>query len=348
MAIGAQVLLAAVFATAGVAKLFDQPGSRRALVGFGVSDTLAPTFGLMLPLAEIATAAALILQPSARWGAVAALLLLLCFIVGISHAVSQGEAPDCHCFGQVHSAPAGRGTLIRNGVLAALAAMLVVHGPGPAIDAWAQARSAAEVAAVGAGIVAVIFAAVSLDLWVERRDLKLKLENMRGAAAMGPPGLLVGAPAPDFALRNMDGETVTLAQLRARGLPVVLAFVHHTCGPCAILFPRFARVQTVLADRITLALVSSGSPRSNRPAVNEHGLVNVLLQDDDEVFTAYRVRATPSAVLVTAAGEIGSGLAESDISIEPLIRLTLRDVPRPVDLQLSVISPREEQLQRSG
>src|SRR5690348_10994712 len=108
-AIGVQVLLAAVFATAGTAKLLDRAGFQRALVGFGVPQALAAALAVALPLAEIAVAVALVLRPSARWGAVAALVLLLVFVVGILRAMRQGRAPDCHCFGQIHSAPAGRG-----------------------------------------------------------------------------------------------------------------------------------------------------------------------------------------------------------------------------------------------
>jgi hypothetical protein len=38
--------------------------------------------------------------------------------------VTAGHGPDCRCFGQLHSVPAGSKTLVRNGVLAALAAFL--------------------------------------------------------------------------------------------------------------------------------------------------------------------------------------------------------------------------------
>ena len=82
LALVVQVLLAAVFATAGVGKLLDLPGSRRALADFGVPERAAPIAALLLPLAELATAVALVLHPSARWGAVGALVLLLAFIAG--------------------------------------------------------------------------------------------------------------------------------------------------------------------------------------------------------------------------------------------------------------------------
>ncbi len=334
-----QALLAAVLAIAGVAKLLDQAGSRRALIAFGVPRTLAPAVGLALPLAEIATAVALVLRPTARWGAVAALVLLLSFVAGISRALGQGRAPDCHCFGQLHSAPAGRGTLIRNALLAGLAIVLVVHGPGPAINAWVKARSGAELVAVGFGITTAVLAALSWRLWIERRELRRDVEQLRRATEALPPGLPVGTPAPEFALADLNGETVTLAKLRARGLPVLLTFVRPTCGPCAVLFPNLARWQRSLADRITIAVITNGSPRDNRPAADEHGLVNVLLERDDEVLTAYRVRGTPTAVLVTAAGEVGSGPAVSEPTIEPLIRITLREAAPRLARPLVVIPP---------
>ena len=116
-----RLLLAGVFAVAGVAKLLDAEGSRRALRDFGVSQRLSRPLGLLLPLAELAIAAALVVPDSARWAAIAAAALLAVFVVAIANALRQGRAPDCHCFGQVHSEPAGRGTLARNAILIGVA-----------------------------------------------------------------------------------------------------------------------------------------------------------------------------------------------------------------------------------
>ena len=155
-----------------------------------------PVAALLLPLLELATAVALIPPASARWGAVAAMALLLAFIGGIANALARGEAPDCHCFGQVHSAPAGRGTLVRNAVLAVLAAVVVVEGPGPSIPDWVSARTPAELVAVAAGAAAIALAALALRLWSDRRDLRRDLAAARAELAALPPGLPVGAQAP--------------------------------------------------------------------------------------------------------------------------------------------------------
>src|SRR5579875_1448406 len=135
----ARLALAIVFLVAGFAKLADRQGSRQAMTGFGVPVLLAGPFGLLLPIAEIATAVALIPRDSARYGGIAALALLLLFCLGIGLSLARGEAPDCHCFGQLHSSPAGWSTLGRNAGLAVVAAFVVWQGwnnPGRSAVGW--------------------------------------------------------------------------------------------------------------------------------------------------------------------------------------------------------------------
>src|SRR2546422_5952854 len=117
----ARILLTGVFVVAGLAKLADLAGSRQAVKDFGVPAPLATPFGLLLPFAELAVAVALIPTVSAWWGALGALALPLLFVGGIGSNLARGRQPECHCFGQLHSAPAGWSTLIRNLVLAAVA-----------------------------------------------------------------------------------------------------------------------------------------------------------------------------------------------------------------------------------
>src|SRR6476646_11187943 len=123
-----RLFLAGTFAVAGAAKLADLAGSRQAMRDFGVPAKLSDVFGVLLPLVELATAAALVVPLTAWWAAVAALALLLIFVAGIGYNLAQGRTPDCHCFGQLHSAPAGWSTLIRNLVLAGLAGVVVGFG----------------------------------------------------------------------------------------------------------------------------------------------------------------------------------------------------------------------------
>jgi uncharacterized membrane protein YphA (DoxX/SURF4 family)/thiol-disulfide isomerase/thioredoxin len=325
--LGIRVALAAVFAVAGVAKLLDRPGTRRSLSEFGVPERALPVATLLLPLLELATAVALIPPGSARWGAVAAMTLLLAFIGGITHALARGRTPDCNCFGQVHSAPAGRGTLLRNGVLAVFAAVVVWDGPGPSISEWVSARTPAELVAVAAGVIAISLAAFALRLWLDRRQLRGELAAARAEIAAVPPGLPVGAQAPHFALTDLHGETRTLASLCERGRPVVLAFLSPSCGPCLRVFREIGRWQATLPDRLTVVPVSSGSVAENLPIAGEHAIGEMLLQEEFEVADAFRLRRAPSALVVAADGTIASPPVEGSFPVEQLIRLTLRRLP---------------------
>src|SRR5262249_55986918 len=113
---GVRMVLAAVFVVAGVAKLLDRPGSAQALTNFGVSPQLARPFSVLLPLTELTIAFALLPVRTAWWAGLGALILLLLFNAAIGLNLVRGRAPECHCFGQLHSEPVGWSTLARNGV----------------------------------------------------------------------------------------------------------------------------------------------------------------------------------------------------------------------------------------
>src|SRR5919107_3648484 len=164
----ARLLLAAVFMVAGAAKLADREGSRRALADFGVPTTLAVPLGVLLPLAELAVAAALIPASTAWWGAAGALVLLLLFVAAIAANLARGRKAECHCFGQLHSEPAGWKTLARNGVLAAVAGFVVwwgYDGAGPSAVGWLAGLSGAQIAGLVVGLAVLgVLAAQSLAL----------------------------------------------------------------------------------------------------------------------------------------------------------------------------------------
>jgi uncharacterized membrane protein YphA (DoxX/SURF4 family)/thiol-disulfide isomerase/thioredoxin len=319
----AQLLLAVVFATAAVGKLLDLKGSRRAMADFGVPTSLAPALGTILPFAELAVAILLVPSATARWGALGAFVLLIGFIAGISVALSRGKAPDCHCFGQIHSEPAGKSTLIRNVVLAALALLVIVHGAGTPVDDWVSARSAAELAAVGLGISTAALIGYVLFLRHDRAEYKEAFEVTRHELESVPPGLPVGVPAPHFALPDIDGDMRSMSELLSHGQAALLIFAGPSCGACKAMMPQVGRWQAALEDRLTIAVMTGGEVEANVPWTKEHGVSNVILQDDFDVMGEYRVRATPSAVIVTPDSRIASLPAVGEASIEALVRLAL-------------------------
>ena len=347
----ARLVLAVVFVVAGLTKLADRAGSRQALIDFGVPARLATPGGLLLPLAELAVAVALIPLVSAWWGALGALVLLALFIVGIAFNLARGRKPDCHCFGQLYSKPIGWSTLVRNTILAAVAAFVVGFGyshPGLSATGWFGALALMQWIELIAGIIIVALLAgagwLLLLMLRQQGRLLLRIENLEAqlqasstaapqpAAQVPQPGLPVGSQAPAFALPGLYGETITLDFLRAADKPILLLFTDPGCGPCTALIPEVGRWQREYLGKLSVALISRGTPEANRAKVSEHGITQVLLQKDREVAEAYQDTGTPGAVLVRPDGTIGSPLVLGADAIRALVAQAvglpaLRSVP---------------------
>ena len=327
----ARVLLALLFAVAGAAKLADREGSRRAVVDFGVPSVIAAPLGLLLPLAELAVAATLLPASTAWWGGLGALALLVLFVGAITYNLARGRTPECHCFGQLHSAPAGWKTLARNGVLAAIAGFVLwagyESGAGPSAVAWFGALSTAQQLGLLVGVLVLALLAGQwaflVHLLRQNGRLLVRLEALEATLAEGgsvapsengtpvhqAEGLPVGSTAPDFSLSGLHGEILTLEALRSSGKPVMALFTDPGCGPCNAMLPEVGRWQEEHAQKLTLALISRGEVEENKTKAQEHGFSNVLLQKDWEVSEFYQVRGTPSAVLITPDGEVATPVA---------------------------------------
>jgi peroxiredoxin/uncharacterized membrane protein YphA (DoxX/SURF4 family) len=338
----ARLLLAAVFSLAGAAKLSDPKGSRQTIIDFGLPASLANPLAVLVPLAELAVAAALIPAFSAWWGAVGALTLLLLFMIGISFNLARGRTPECHCFGQLHSAPAGWKTLVRNGALAALAGFVLLEGyeggAGPSAVAWLQSLSMAQLLGLLGGVLVLGLLAGQwwflVHLLRQNGRLLVRLEAVEATLAEGgsvapsqngtavhqeAEGLPVGSTAPEFSLSGLHGETLTLEALRSSGKPVMALFTDPGCGPCNAMLPDVGRWQEEHAQKLTLALVSRGEVEENKTKAQEHGLSNVVLQKDWEVSESYEVRGTPSAVLIDTDGKIATPVAGAAEGIRGLL-----------------------------
>jgi len=333
----ARLVLAATFLLAGVTKLIDLAGSKKAMRDFGLPISIADVAGIALPVAELVVAVLLLPVATAWSGALGALVLLAAFLAGIGYNLAQGRTPDCHCFGQVHSEPIGPATIARNGVLAVLAAMVLIGGwndPGPSVVGWwrdlATAGRVGTVAAVVAFVALAVEAWFMLQLLQQNGRLLLRLEALESGVANGEApnpaspaaGLPVGSAAPEFSLPDLDGETVSLTALRAAGKPVMVLFTDPGCGPCTALMPEVAQWRRDHAGAFTMALVSRGSRDANLARAEAHGLGRMLLQEQREVAARYRMEGTPAAVLVRPNGTIGSSPAFGADAIRALVTMT--------------------------
>ena len=355
--VASTLALAAVFAAAGIAKLLDPRGSRDAARAFGVPDRLAGAIARGVPLSEIAIAVLLLPVATRSWAALAALGLLLVFCAAIARAMARGEAPECHCFGQLHSAPAGWQTLGRNAALAAMAALVAVGGrwdAEPSVFAWMSSLDSMAwlvlglavtlVAAAAAGGYAVLHVLrnygrvlIRLDAVEERlRSAGLELEDLNDMPALG---LEPGTPAPSFELESIDGGRVSFESLREPGNPVLLLFTSPTCGPCSVLMPTIAEWQREHSGELTVALVSDGDPDAIRAEASEYELVNVLVDESLSTYEAYEANGTPSAVLVGDDGTVATWLAAGNDWIESIVQQALAGVGRAPGLPVGTELP---------
>ncbi|HTD08705.1 MAG TPA: MauE/DoxX family redox-associated membrane protein [Solirubrobacteraceae bacterium] len=318
----ARLSLAAVFVIAGVAKLADRPGTRQALANFDVPARLIDPFVLLLPAAELAAATALVFPTTARWGAAGSLLLLALFVVGLARVLRRGEAPDCHCFGQLHSQPASWTTIARNLVLALPAAYVTLKGPGPSLTSWVAGADATGLWLIASGVLAVLATTTSVLLWRENR----RLRSSGGRAATVPRQ--IGALAPQFALPSATGRVVSLHDLLADDRACVLTFVSPGCGPCAALLPELARWHDTVTERLALTLVAPVEAMQAEALARAHALTDVLIDEQATVMHAYGVMGTPSAILVAPDGTVRSAPVAGHVAIESLIRLALHGETR--------------------
>ncbi len=122
------------------------------------------------------------------------------------------------------------------------------------------------------------------------------------------PSALLGTEAPDFTLTGLDGETVTLSDLR--GKPVLIDFWASWCGPCQMELPHIQELHEEYADK-GLQVVGISGDFEKQDAINaveEMGLTFTVVWQNHEVAAdmaideAYGVTAIPRLVLLDADG----------------------------------------------
>jgi peroxiredoxin/uncharacterized membrane protein YphA (DoxX/SURF4 family) len=324
-----RLFLFGVFVVAGVGKLLDLEGSEKAVRGFGVPDSISKPVSVFLPVVEIVIGVLLLFVGTSWIGAVLAFLLLAVFIVGMAVQMAQGNAPDCHCFGQIHSEPVGKWSLIRNIGFAILSLLIVSQGP--ANQGYDLSTSSNDMlqAVLILGILILVAVAVfylkkifEQQVQIMRRIEVLELVSRDGAhverdAGSPAESLPIGAPFPEFELADTSGKRIRFSDIRKATEPILFLFVSPDCGPCNALFPEIRDWKRDHSDKFRIVLVSSGSIPANIEKFGEE--FNVLLQEKRELAEQVKARWTPTAIYVNADGKIASHPAAGDSAIRELV-----------------------------
>ncbi len=121
-------------------------------------------------------------------------------------------------------------------------------------------------------------------------------------AAEEDAAIEVDDEAPDFTLKDLDGEEYTLAEILEESI-VLLDFGRFTCLPCRDTAVMLQTLHEEYGDKgVRIFQVNLDGPVAERVLPNakyEHGVTfPVLLDAEYEVAEAYRVEAIPFLVLI--------------------------------------------------
>jgi thiol-disulfide isomerase/thioredoxin len=338
-----KLFLAAIFGIAGITKLMDLKGSEVAVRDFGVPEVLVKPISIILPLSEVVIAALFFSLTTSWIGALAALLFLVWFTIGMGYQMAKGNAPDCHCFGQLYNEPVRISSLVRNAIFSIPAIFLVtrgISGQGPSfVDEKTYTPQFVFGVLLLAGVAALLFYARLISGRQGEILRRLEIIEAIGAGSgaversdAGDPtdGLPIGAVLPDFELPDDRGRLVRFEEILGEGKPTLFFFLAPTCQPCTALIPEMEKWRIELGDRINFIVVSRGTSEENAEKFAGGAAKHFLLQRGRELQDRLYAKWTPSALLVNADGRVASHVAAGDSAIRSLIeKIRSEDVDDP-------------------
>lgn len=334
-----RLILCGIFLLAGVAKFLDLKGSKKAFEDFGIPSSISLPSSIALSVAEIVIGLMFLRLDTSWYAAVAAAGLMLLFVVQMTYQTAKGNSPDCHCFGQVHSAPVGVKSILRNVAFAVLALALIARGQtvqgrslvDPTLDIF---QLAFGLFLIGL-LIAVIFYLKKLS--TQQIELMRRIEVMNLVAREGGEteretthphdGLPIGAMFPEFEHIDTDGKMVTLADIRSTQRPVLFLFVSPTCNPCKALVPEFEEWERELTGKIDLVFISNGKAEDNLEKLGGTTPKRILLQKQRELADKVNAAWTPTALLTDRNGRLASHPSAGDAAIRALIEKIMKVDP---------------------
>jgi len=120
-----------------------------------------------------------------------------------------------------------------------------------------------------------------------------------------PSGARVGEPAPDFKLQNLDGQYISLSDLR--GKPVLLNFWATWCPPCRVEMPYLQEIFEEWSDKglVLLTIDIGEGPSQIKEFLEANNLsLPVLLDTKKNVAQRYNITGIPTTFFIDKDGVI--------------------------------------------
>lgn len=108
--------------------------------------------------------------------------------------------------------------------------------------------------------------------------------------------------APDFTLRDLDGQAVSLSSFA--GKTVVVNFWATWCGPCRLEAPTLSAFAAAHPDVVVLGVVEDDELPRLRAAVDALGITYPVVRGTRDVFGHYQISTFPTTVFVAPDGEV--------------------------------------------
>jgi peroxiredoxin len=173
----------------------------------------------------------------------------------------------------------------------------------------------------------------------------LRFKNSNQVLNSGAGDALLGRPAPDFRLRDLDGKEVQLATLR--GKVVLLDFWATWCGPCRASMPRVNDLfQKFRGQDVVVMGIDDGEDEQavgNFIRRNGYQYPVLLAPRDSPVIGNYSVRGRPTLVLIDKNGLVADykvgGEAEGALRADLVRLLAPNYVPPKPSLATGTAAP---------
>lgn len=120
------------------------------------------------------------------------------------------------------------------------------------------------------------------------------------------PAPVTGHPAPDFELKNLNGETIRLSDFK--GKVVIVNFWATWCSPCRSEMPDLQQAALENAGELIVIGVNNtpaDNPEQITKFVTELGVTfPIVLDETGQTIETYRVLGLPTTVFIDRAGVI--------------------------------------------